>query len=139
MKVFVKENVFYREGHRKAQQTPRPARQKPRLPPTGRATVLRTRTPCGYVGCSTRCGLHTQGWGPHSHSSLTPFLSRAVSGVDADPDLVHMEVQDLGGGKPGGGAAVVPWVLAPQPVHDVQWLFQGRGLCTADLAVVQWA
>lgn len=28
--------------------------------------------------------------------------SRAVSGVDADPDLVHMEAQDLGGGKPGG-------------------------------------
>lgn len=27
------------------------------------------------------------------------FLSRAVSGVDDDPNLVHMEAQDLNGGK----------------------------------------
>lgn len=27
------------------------------------------------------------------------FFSRAVSGVDDDPNLVHMEAQDLSGGK----------------------------------------
>jgi len=26
---------------------------------------------------------------------------RAVTGVDVDPDLVHMEIQDIGGGKGG--------------------------------------
>uniref|UniRef100_A0A673T0D5 Sortilin related VPS10 domain containing receptor 2 n=1 Tax=Suricata suricatta TaxID=37032 RepID=A0A673T0D5_SURSU len=30
----------------------------------------------------------------------------AVSGVDADPDLVHIEAQDLGGGKSGGVPAL---------------------------------
>uniref|UniRef100_A0A673T0W9 Sortilin related VPS10 domain containing receptor 2 n=1 Tax=Suricata suricatta TaxID=37032 RepID=A0A673T0W9_SURSU len=34
----------------------------------------------------------------------------AVSGVDADPDLVHIEAQDLGGGKSGG----VPALGAPE-------------------------
>lgn len=37
----------------------------------------------------------------HAFSDVTlgQFFFRAVSGVDADPNLVHMEAQDLSGGK----------------------------------------
>lgn len=37
----------------------------------------------------------------HTFSDVTlgQFFFRAVSGVDADPNLVHMEAQDLSGGK----------------------------------------
>lgn len=60
---------------------------------------------------------------PHALSS------RSVSGVDADPDLVHMEAQDVRGGKPGGlRAPGVPLSLYPSSgpglVHPraVSWL-----------------
>lgn len=53
-------------------------------------------------------------WGPEPRPSLSLFFSRAVSGVDADPDLVHMEVQDLGGGKLAGrGQPEVPECPGP--------------------------
>lgn len=49
------------------------------------------------------------GWvgGPFANANLGPFFSRAVSGVDADPNLVHMEAQDLNGGKRGGARSQV--------------------------------
>lgn len=57
---------------------------------------------------------------PIPSANPSPLSSRAVSGVDTDPDLVHMETQDLGGGKsgPGGGGdvpapGVCPGVLTP--------------------------
>lgn len=42
-------------------------------------------------------------WNPKRRAladvTLGQFFFRAVSGVDADPNLVHMEAQDLSGGK----------------------------------------
>lgn len=36
---------------------------------------------------------------PFADATFSQFFSRAVSGVDTDPNLVHMEAQDLSGGK----------------------------------------
>lgn len=36
---------------------------------------------------------------PFADTTFGQFFSRAVSGVDTNPNLVHMEAQDLNGGK----------------------------------------
>lgn len=60
--------------------------------------------------------------------------------MDTDPDLVHMEIQDLGGGKPGGGAGLGSLRVPPPARSQAQcarvrwWLVIGSGPGTADLA-----
>lgn len=36
----------------------------------------------------------------HYHPNIVVLCSRSVAGVDVDPDLVHMEIQDSSGGAP---------------------------------------
>lgn len=69
---------------------------------------------------------HREGVGPpFSAPTPRPLSSRAVSGVDADPDLVHIEAQDLGGGKWGGVPA--PGVTPQLWATGVPWLGSSTG------------
>ena len=75
---------------------------------------LRPRRPRGSQGFWQQTGPGGRAWGLCFQSQPLPFFSRAVSGVDADPDLVHLEAQDLGGGKQGGRRSQGPRVLTPR-------------------------
>lgn len=140
-KSFVKDSTFYGEDGRTAQHASRlPDRKPGSLRPTEQHSPYNPEATWLHGEQATGAGATTRAGDPVPNSSRTLFFSRAVSGVDADTDLVHMEVQDLGGGKPGGDAARCPQVSSSrsqgQRAH-VQWLVLSSRLCTADLAVLQ--
>ena len=81
-------------------------------------------------------------WGPRTRHQPEPLCCRAVSGVDSESDVVHLQAHALGGGKQGWGAAepVVPEGTGPAARLGVRmWsLVLGAWPCTATARVMMW-